>query len=174
MWPSIVTNLCFLQKEDVSGNKLLDKHAVDIAKKYQRLRPDDDYENDSGAGPDRIDRRKTIHHLVEHAAKKIQIGTLEDAFEKRFFEPENSGPGIRNQESSALQKELEGRRKTILAERRISKMKTTGETKNFAQINGLQLRNRRNFPPAPVSDDAGHVNNAYVADELAERNPLQM
>lgn len=174
-----------MQKEELSGNKLLDKQAIDIVKDLQRLQGlDDDYENDSGSGPDRIERRKTIHHLAKHAAKKKQIGTLDVAFKKRFFKLNENGEGpgtpilskrgILNQ---ATMKALEVRRKTVMAERKESKMKTLGATNNFAQINGLQPRNHRNSTTVSVSDvfsQSGHVNNAYVADEIAERNSLQM
>lgn len=76
----------WLQKEDLSPNALLDKQAVEIVKQLQKLQgiDDGDYENDSGSGPDRIGRRKTIHNLERAAQRKRQIGTLDVAFKKRF------------------------------------------------------------------------------------------
>lgn len=69
----------------MSPNALLDKQAVEIVKQLQKLQGiDGDYDNDSGSGPDRIGRRKTIHNLEKAAQKKRQIGTLDVAFKKRF------------------------------------------------------------------------------------------
>lgn len=70
----------------MSPNALLDKQAVEIVKQLQKLQgiDDGDYENDSGSGPDRIGRRKTIHNLEKAAQRKRQIGTLDVAFKKRF------------------------------------------------------------------------------------------
>lgn len=69
----------------MSPNALLDKQAVAIVKQLQKLQGiDGDYDNDSGSGPDRIGRRKTIHNLEKAAQKKRQIGTLDVAFKKRF------------------------------------------------------------------------------------------
>lgn len=70
----------------MSPNALLDRQAVEIVKQLQRLQgiDDGDYENDSGSGPDRIGRRKTIHNLERAAQRKRQIGTLDVAFKKRF------------------------------------------------------------------------------------------
>lgn len=70
----------------MSPNALLDKQAVEIVKQLQKLQgiDDGDYDNDSGSGPDRIGRRKTIHNLERAAQKKRQIGTLDVAFKKRF------------------------------------------------------------------------------------------
>lgn len=56
---------------------------------------DDDYENDSGSGPDRVGRRRTVHNLEKARQKKRNIGTLDVAFKKRFFNMNsNNGPGI--------------------------------------------------------------------------------
>lgn len=75
----------YFQKEEMSPNALLDKQAVAIVKQLQKLQGiDGDYDNDSGSGPDRIGRRKTIHNLEKAAQKKRQIGTLDVAFKKRF------------------------------------------------------------------------------------------
>jgi len=70
----------------MSPNALLDKQAVEIVKQLQKLQgiDDGDYDNDSGSGPDRIGRRKTIHNIQRAAQKKRQIGTLDVAFKKRF------------------------------------------------------------------------------------------
>ena len=84
---------CNPQKEDLSPNALLDRQAVEIVKQLQRLQgiDDGDYENDSGSGPDRIGKRKTIHNLERAAQKKRQIGTLDVAFKKRFAKLNASG-----------------------------------------------------------------------------------
>lgn len=55
---------------------------------------DDDYDNDSGSGPHNVGRRKTIHNLEKAKQKKRNIGTLDVAFKKRFFNMNaNDGPG---------------------------------------------------------------------------------
>lgn len=81
----------------MSPNALLDKQAVEIVKQLQRLQGiDGDYDNDSGSGPDRIGRRKTIHNIEKAAQKKRQIGTLDVAFKKRFAKL-NANPGAGKQ-----------------------------------------------------------------------------
>lgn len=81
----IINKQITFQKEEMSPNALLDKQAVEIVKQLQKLQGiDGDYDNDSGSGPDRIGRRKTIHNLEKAAQKKRQIGTLDVAFKKRF------------------------------------------------------------------------------------------
>lgn len=63
------------------------QHAVEIVKNLQRLQGiDGDYDNDSGSGPDRIARRRTILNLDKAAKPRRQIGTLDVAFKKRFLQ----------------------------------------------------------------------------------------
>lgn len=63
------------------------QNAVEIVKNLQRLRGiDGDYDNDSGSGPDRIARRRTILNLDKAAKPRRQIGTLDVAFKKRFLQ----------------------------------------------------------------------------------------
>lgn len=60
---------------------------MEIVKNLQRLQGiDGDYDNDSGSGPDRIARRKTIQNLDKAAKPRRQIGTLDVAFKKRFLQ----------------------------------------------------------------------------------------
>lgn len=89
-----VFSVCF-QSEDLSENALLDKNAIAIVKDLQKLNGlDDDYDNDSGSGPHNVGRRKTIHNLEKARQKKRNIGTLDVAFKKRFFNMNaNDGPG---------------------------------------------------------------------------------
>ena len=62
------------------------QHAVEIVKNLQRLQGiDGDYDNDSGSGPDRIARRRTVHNLEKASKPRRQIGTLDVAFKKRFL-----------------------------------------------------------------------------------------
>lgn len=42
-------------------------------------------DNDSGSGPDRIARRRTVHNLEKASKPRRQIGTLDVAFKKRFL-----------------------------------------------------------------------------------------
>lgn len=59
---------------------------MEIVKNLQRLQGiDGDYDNDSGSGPDRIARRKTIQNLEKARQPRRQIGTLDVAFKKRFM-----------------------------------------------------------------------------------------
>lgn len=68
------------------SSKLI-QHAVEIVKNLQRLQGiDGDYDNDSGSGPDRIARRRTILNLDKAAKPRRQIGTLDVAFKKRFLQ----------------------------------------------------------------------------------------
>lgn len=85
---------CF-QSDDLSQDALLDKNAIAIVKDLQKLNGlDDDYDNDSGSGPHNVGRRKTIHNLEKARQKKRNIGTLDVAFKKRFFNMNaNDGPG---------------------------------------------------------------------------------
>lgn len=106
-------NFCRKKSEDLSQDALIDKvrssietkgskhmmstnngnifsyrlqHAVEIVKNLQRLQGiDGDYDNDSGSGPDRIARRKTIQNLEKARLPRRQIGTLDVAFKKRFL-----------------------------------------------------------------------------------------
>lgn len=84
---SIELNLCCNKKsEELSQDALIDKHAVEIVKNLQRLQGiDGDYDNDSGSGPDRIARRRTVHNLEKASKPRRQIGTLDVAFKKRFL-----------------------------------------------------------------------------------------
>lgn len=80
----------------MSQDALLDKNAIAIVKDLQKLNGlDDDYDNDSGSGPQNVGRRKTIHNLEKARQKKRNIGTLDVAFKKRFFNMNaNEGPGL--------------------------------------------------------------------------------
>lgn len=73
------------------------QHAVEIVKNLQRLHGiDGDYDNDSGSGPDRIARRKTIQVLEKSRHPRRQIGTLDVAFKKRFLKlsADENTPGM--------------------------------------------------------------------------------
>lgn len=66
-------------------------------KNLQRLHGiDGDYDNDSGSGPDRIAKRKTIQVLEKSRQPRRQIGTLDVAFKKRFLKlsADENIPGI--------------------------------------------------------------------------------
>ncbi|KAJ8974097.1 hypothetical protein NQ317_011616 [Molorchus minor] len=125
---------CTKKKEELSPNALLDKQAVEIVKQLQKLQGiDGDYDNDSGSGPDRIGRRKTIHNLEKAAQKKRQIGTLDVAFKKRFAKLNaNAGAGTpvlsrRMTMRRETMKALEVRVNSVMAERRKSHMQTRGK-----------------------------------------------
>lgn len=82
----------------------MDKNAIAIVKDLQKLNGlDDDYDNDSGSGPHNVGRRKTIHNLEKARQKKRNIGTLDVAFKKRFFNMNaNDGPGKIRKRSKLL------------------------------------------------------------------------
>lgn len=72
---------------------------MEIVKNLQRLQGiDGDYDNDSGSGPDRIARRRTIQNLEKASKPRRQIGTLDVAFKKRFLkltaDENNAGNGM--------------------------------------------------------------------------------
>ncbi|XP_044267838.1 chitin synthase chs-2 isoform X2 [Tribolium madens] len=177
---------CTKKKEELSPNALLDKQAVEIVKQLQKLQgiDDGDYENDSGSGPDRIGRRKTIHNLERAAQKKRQIGTLDVAFKKRFAKLNANGT---NAGTPVLSRRLTMRRETmkalevrvnsVMAERRKSHMQTLG-AKNEYGNNNVVTRNHRNSVASsiPVKEvfENGHVNKAFEEDTYNRRNSLQM
>ncbi|NP_001034491.1 chitin synthase 1 [Tribolium castaneum] len=178
---------CTKKKEELSPNALLDKQAVEIVKQLQKLQgiDDGDYENDSGSGPDRIGRRKTIHNLERAAQKKRQIGTLDVAFKKRFAKLNANGT---NAGTPVLSRRLTMRRETmkalevrvnsVMAERRKSHMQTLG-AKNEYGNNNVVARNHRNSVASsiPAKDvfENGHVNKAFEEDNYDHRrNSLQM
>ncbi|CAH2005830.1 unnamed protein product [Acanthoscelides obtectus] len=139
---------CTKKKEEMSPNALLDKQAVEIVKQLQKLQGiDGDYDNDSGSGPDRIGRRKTIHNLEKAAQKKRQIGTLDVAFKKRFAKlnanPDGGTPVLSRRMTMRPEtmKALEVRVNSVMAERRKSHMQTLG-AKNEFQNNNV-TRNHR-------------------------------
>lgn len=143
----------------------------------QQLRgiDDPDYDNDSNSGPDRIDRRKTIHKLEKAAQRKRQIGTLDVAFKRRFFKMNTDGqnpstPVLTRRITMRKEtiKALENRRNTVLNERRKSQMQTLGANNDYGKLplpNGaVQLRTQRN--------SRGQLNAAFVSDE--DTNSVQM
>ncbi|CAH1115687.1 unnamed protein product [Psylliodes chrysocephalus] len=178
---------CTKKKEEMSPNALLDKQAVEIVKQLQRLQGiDGDYDNDSGSGPDRIGRRKTIHNIEKAAQKKRQIGTLDVAFKKRFAKL-NANPGagtpVLNRRMTMRQetmKALEVRINSVMAERRKSHMQTLGAKNEFNATtnNNVQRTHRSSVAssiPAKEIFENGHVNKAFVEEEIyGSRNSLPM
>lgn len=134
-------NMCFNKKaEELSQDALIDKHAVEIVKNLQRLQGIDggDYDNDSGSGPDRIARRRTVHNLEKARQPRRQIGTLDVAFKKRFLKltaDENSpGTPILTRRLTMRRetiRALEVRKNSVMAERRKSQMQTLGANNEY-------------------------------------------
>ncbi|RVE50442.1 hypothetical protein evm_004867 [Chilo suppressalis] len=145
-------NWFFTKKsEDLSQDALLDKNAIAIVKDLQKLNGlDDDYDNDSGSGPHNVGRRKTIHNLEKARQKKRNIGTLDVAFKKRFFNMNaNEGPGtpVLNRKMTLRRetlKALETRRNSVMAERRKSQMQTLGANNEYG-VTGM-LNNNLGVP----------------------------
>ncbi|TMW48229.1 hypothetical protein DOY81_006700 [Sarcophaga bullata] len=161
------TELNFFKKksEDLSQDALIDKHAVEIVKNLQRLQGiDGDYDNDSGSGPDRIARRKTIQNLEKARQPRRQIGTLDVAFKKRFMkltaEAENnpSTPILTRRLTMRAEtiRALEVRKNSVMAERRKSAMQTLG-AKNEYGIGAVATLNNNGGVPNIRS---GRISNA--------------
>lgn len=133
-------NLCFNKKaEELSQDALIDKHAVEIVKKLQRLQGIDGFEyDDSGSGPDRIARRRTVHNLEKARQPRRQIGTLDVAFKKRFLKltsDENNPATPILSRRLTMRREtiraLEVRKNSVMAERRKSQMQTLGANNEY-------------------------------------------
>ncbi|XP_037922524.1 chitin synthase chs-2 isoform X1 [Hermetia illucens] len=158
-------NLCFNKKsEDLSQDALIDKHAVEIVKNLQRLQGiDEDYDNDSGSGPDRIARRKTIQNLEKARQPRRQIGTLDVAFKKRFLKltaDENNPATPILTRRLTMRREtiraLEVRKNSVMAERRKSQMKTLGANNEYGISAVNMINNNVNAPPRkPRTSNAG-------------------
>ncbi|XP_050362350.1 chitin synthase chs-2 isoform X1 [Nymphalis io] len=162
---------CTKKSEDLSQDALLDKNAIAIVKDLQKLNGlDDEYDNDSGSGPQNVGRRKTIHNLEKARQKKRNIGTLDVAFKKRFFNMNaNDGPGtpVLNRKMTLRRetlKALETRRNSVMAERRKSQMQTLGANNEYG-VTGM-LNNNHGVPPRHRTSTA----NISVKDVFAEPN----
>ncbi|XP_013133727.1 PREDICTED: uncharacterized protein LOC106099671 isoform X2 [Papilio polytes] len=166
---------CTKKSEDLSQDALLDKNAIAIVKDLQKLNGlDDDYDNDSGSGPQNVGRRKTIHNLEKARQKKRNIGTLDVAFKKRFFNMNaNEGPGtpVLNRKMTLRRetlKALETRRNSVMAERRKSQMQTLGANNEYG-VTGM-LNNNHGAAPRHRTSTA----NISVKDVFAEPNGGQI
>lgn len=112
---------------------------MEIVKNLQRLQGiDGDYDNDSGSGPDRIARRRTVHNLEKASKPRRQIGTLDVAFKKRFLkltaeENAQGNPLFTRQLSMRREtiRALEHRKNSVMAEKRKSQMQTLGANNEY-------------------------------------------
>nr|AKR54211.1 chitin synthase 1 variant b [Helicoverpa armigera] len=166
---------CSKKSDDLSQDALLDKNAIAIVKDLQKLNGlDDDYDNDSGSGPHNVGRRKTIHNLEKARQKKRNIGTLDVAFKKRFFNMNaNDGPGtpVLNRKMTLRRetlKALETRRNSVMAERRKSQMQTLGANNEYG-VTGM-LNNNHGVVPRHRTSTA----NISVEDVFGEPNGGQV
>lgn len=110
-------------------------------KNLQRLQGiDGDYDNDSGSGPDRVARRRTIQNLEKARQPRRQIGTLDVAFKKRFLkltaqnDENNAGTPILTRRMTMRAetiRALEVRKNSVMAERRKSQMQTLGANNEY-------------------------------------------
>nr|XP_026487352.1 chitin synthase chs-2 isoform X3 [Vanessa tameamea] len=159
---------CAKKSEDLSQDALLDKNAIAIVKDLQKLNGlDDEYDNDSGSGPQNVGRRKTIHNLEKARQKKRNIGTLDVAFKKRFFNMNaNDGPVLNRKMTLRREtlKALETRRNSVMAERRKSQMQTLGANNEYG-VTGM-LNNNHGVAPRHRTSTA----NISVKDVFAEPN----
>ncbi|KAJ6636552.1 Chitin synthase chs-2 [Pseudolycoriella hygida] len=198
-------NFCCNKKaEELSQDALIDKHAVEIVKNLQRLQGlDGDYDNDSGSGPDRIARRRTVHNLEKASKPRRQIGTLDVAFKKRFLkltadENNPSTPILTRRMTMRREtiRALEVRKNSVMAERRKSNMQTLGANNEYGVTTansllnnnlGVPTRNHRvsNAGGINIKDvfdvnggpygQAGQINQGYehVVDD-EDRNSLRL
>ncbi|XP_055306958.1 chitin synthase chs-2 isoform X4 [Sitodiplosis mosellana] len=163
-------NFCCNKKaEELSQDALIDKHAVEIVKNLQRLHGiDGDYDNDSGSGPDRVARRRTIQNLDKAAKPRRQIGTLDVAFKKRFLqltadnENNPSTPILTRRMTMRREtiRALEVRKNSVMAERRKSQMQTLGANNEYgivtnqmnnSQHHGQPMRTHRSSNAVPMN-----------------------
>ncbi|XP_050461196.1 chitin synthase chs-2 isoform X5 [Cataglyphis hispanica] len=166
---------CCKKTKDLSEEALLSKHAVEIVRDLQRLDGmEGDYEEGSGSGPG---RRKTIRNLEKSRRKTQAINTLDVAFRQRFFSM-SEGAGLpRNmstRRTTEAFKAFEGRRNSIMAQRRKSQMQTLGANNIYGVAGnplGIQGRPSRSSQIS-VKDVfeghgsvAGHVNAGYEGDD---------
>lgn len=118
-------------------------------KNLQRLQGiDGDYDNDSGSGPDRIARRRTIQNLDKAAKPRRQIGTLDVAFKKRFLQltaDENNPSTPILTRRMTMRREtiraLEVRKNSVMAERRKSQMQTLGANNEYGVVTNVSVDN---------------------------------
>lgn len=123
---------------------------MEIVKNLQRLQGiDGDYDNDSGSGPDRIARRKTIQNLEKARQPRRQIGTLDVAFKKRFMkltasaEENNASTPILTRRMTMRRetiRALEVRKNSVMAERRKSQMQTLGANNEYGVTGVTNVR----------------------------------
>ncbi|XP_060649537.1 chitin synthase chs-2 isoform X1 [Drosophila sulfurigaster albostrigata] len=161
-------NFCKKKSEDLTQDQLIDKHAVEIVKNLQRLQGiDGDYDNDSGSGPDRIARRKTIQNLEKARQPRRQIGTLDVAFKKRFLkltaDAENNPatPILTRRLTMRAEtiRALEVRKNSVMAERRKSAMQTLGAKNEYGITTALPVNNNGAVP----NQRSGRVSNAGIS-----------
>lgn len=132
---------------------------MEIVKNLQRLQGiDGDYDNDSGSGPDRIARRRTVHNLEKASKPRRQIGTLDVAFKKRFLkltaDENNTHTPILTRRMTMRRetiRALEVRKNSVMAERRQSQMKTLGANNEYGITGVAQVcHSNKRLPGTPI------------------------
>ncbi|CAO1401711.1 unnamed protein product [Diamesa hyperborea] len=164
---------CSKKTEELSQDALIDKHAVEIVKNLQRLQGiDGDYDNDSGSGPDRIARRRTIQNLEKARQPRRQIGTLDVAFKKRFLkltaaaDENNAGTPILTRRMTMRRetiRALEVRKNSVMAERRKSQMQTLGANNEYGVTTNI-INNNHQVPNRPVRSSNAGINVKEIFD----------
>nr|XP_018916999.1 PREDICTED: uncharacterized protein LOC109044007 isoform X3 [Bemisia tabaci] len=165
---------CSKKTDDITQDGILDKQAVDIVRHLQRLRGiNGDYDNDSGSGPDRVGRRRTIYNLEKQRHKTRTIGTLDVAFRKRFLQMKMNGEnddqpgtpvlGRKLTMRREIREALEVRRRSLQAERRKSQMQTLGANNDYA-ANPNRSHRVSNAGVSVKDLFEGHQNPAYETD----------
>ncbi|XP_015519549.2 chitin synthase chs-2 isoform X2 [Neodiprion lecontei] len=171
---------CSKKTKDLSEEALLSKHAVEIVRDLQRLDGmEGDYDESTGSGPG---RRKTIRNLEKSRRKTQAINTLDVAFRQRFFSMAEGAGLPRNmstRRSTKAFKAFEGRRNSIMAERKKSQMQTLGANNIYGAAGnplGIQPRPARSSQISVkevFETHPGVINHAYESEE-SPRNSLRM
>ncbi|KAI8045394.1 hypothetical protein M5D96_001574 [Drosophila gunungcola] len=150
-------------RTNITYDESTQEHAVEIVKNLQRLQGiDGDYDNDSGSGPDRIARRKTIQNLEKARQPRRQIGTL-DRFLKLTADAENNPatPILTRRLTMRAEtiRALEVRKNSVMAERRKSAMQTLGAKNEYGITTGAPINNNGALP----NQRSGRVSNAGIS-----------
>ena len=148
-------------------------------KNLQRLQGIDDGDYENEISNSQIGQRRTIHNLERAAQRKRNIGTLDVAFKRRFFNMKATA--INNAETPILTrrlsmrqetiKALESRRNSVLAERQKSYMKTLGSNNEYVTNN---TRGARNSNSVKDLFTYGQINRAFDSSIYESNNSVSI
>ncbi|XP_050669980.1 chitin synthase chs-2-like isoform X2 [Leptidea sinapis] len=119
--------------EDMTGDAMFEKRAVDIAKDLQKLNVDDLEKR--GVDESNVSRRKTLHNLERSRDQRQSVVNLDSNFKRRLTILQNGDsneitrlPSLGGDTATrrATLRALMTRRDSVLAERRRSQLNTSG------------------------------------------------